>query len=121
MSVSDGYLTFVKDLLGDFGPVTARRMFSGAGLYESGVMFGLVIDDVLYLKADEAFAKKFVAEDMKPFSYTAAGKCVSTSYWRVPERLLEDPDDMRSWAEQALRVARTRAAKPRRKKEAVAT
>ena len=114
MSVSDGYLDFIKDLLSDFGRVTARRMFGGAGLYEGGVMFGLIIDDVLYLKADEAFAKSFAAEDMTPFAYAAAGRRVSTSYWRVPERLLEDRDELGNWAQQARQVALAAAGKPRR-------
>jgi DNA transformation protein len=114
MSVSESYLDFIKDLLSDFGQVTARRMFGGAGLYEGGVMFGLIIDDVLYLKANQAFATKFAAEDMTPFAYTAAGRRVSTSYWRVPERLLEDRDELRNWAQQARQVARAAANKPQR-------
>ncbi len=34
-----------------FGPVAVKRMFGGAGIYRDGLMFALVADDVLYLKA----------------------------------------------------------------------
>jgi DNA transformation protein len=45
---------FIRDLFAPFGPVTVRRMFSGAGISANGLMFGLVVRDVIYLKADHA-------------------------------------------------------------------
>ncbi len=36
-----------------FGPVTVRPMFGGAGIFRDGLMFALIADEVLYLKADE--------------------------------------------------------------------
>jgi DNA transformation protein and related proteins len=38
------------------------------------------------------------------------------SYWRLPERLLEDPDELAEWARTALAVARRAAAeRPKRR------
>jgi TfoX N-terminal domain len=56
MPVSAAYKTFLQDLLSDFGPVNIRNMFGGAGVYADGVMFAIVVDDTLYLKADEHLA-----------------------------------------------------------------
>ena len=46
-------LAFAVDVFSGMGPVEARRMFGGAGLYADGVMFGLIDDDVIHLRVDE--------------------------------------------------------------------
>jgi DNA transformation protein len=69
-------------------------------------MFGLVIRDVLFLKADEATRSAFEAEGSAPFTYTARGREVRTSHWRVPERLLDEPDEFAEWARTAVAAAR---------------
>ena len=61
MSVSDEFLEFVVDQLSSWGGVTARKMFGGAGLYRDGKMFGLIADDVAYLKVDDSNRPEFVA------------------------------------------------------------
>lgn len=66
MPVSAAYKSFIQDLLADFGPVSIRRMFSGAGVYADGVMFAILADDTLYLKADEVSARDFAAEGKGP-------------------------------------------------------
>ena len=85
MPVSAAYKAFIQDLLSGFGPVSIRNMFSGAGLYTEGVMFGLLADDTLYLKADELFASAFAAEGKGPFTYRRKGRApVAMSYWKCP-------------------------------------
>jgi DNA transformation protein len=109
MTVSDGFLSFVREQCEVVGPVNVRRMFGGAGIYASGVMFGLVADDVLYLKADDTTASRFRDEGCEPFTYQPKpgkpGKAVRMSYFRVPERLYDDPEDFAVWARNALAVA----------------
>lgn len=91
-------------------------MFGGAGVYADGVMFGLVADDTLYLKADDETRRAFEAEGLDRFGYDARGKRIDLPYWRVPERLLDDPEQMVAWARTALGVARRAAvARPKRK------
>jgi DNA transformation protein len=117
MAVSSGYIELLQDLLADMGPVSARRMFSGAGLFADGAMFALIVDDALYLKADKETQGAFEAEGLAPFSYNRNGRIVALSYWRAPERLLDDRDEMLSWASRALTVAkRTSAKAPRAKR-----
>jgi TfoX/Sxy family transcriptional regulator of competence genes len=45
-------------------------MFSGAGLYCEGVMFGLVVSGTIYLKADETSIANFKREGSGRFTYT---------------------------------------------------
>jgi len=81
-------------------------MFGGAGLYADGVMFGLLSRDVIYLKADGETRSAFEREGSTPFGYQAkGGRRASLSYWRMPERLYDDPDELAVWAERALAVA----------------
>jgi DNA transformation protein len=105
----------VKDLLGPLGAVSVRRMFGGAGVFSDGLMFGLIADDTLYLKTDEADRERFAAEGMEPFVYSKAGRETTLSYWRAPDRLLDDPDELVSWCRRALAAARrSRPAGPAR-------
>ena len=117
MAVTEGFKDFIEDLLADFGPVTIRNMFGGAGIYADGVMFAILVDDSLYLKADEASQRAFETEGMGPFTYEAAGKGpVAMPYWEVPPRLLEEPEELASWAREAHGIAQARKAKKPRKR-----
>jgi len=117
MSASEGFIELLKDCMSGLGPVSVRRMFGGAGIYADSVMFGLIADDTLYLKADDKTKCDFEAEGLEPFVYEGGGRTIAMSYWRIPERLLDDPDEMVAWARTALGVAqRAAAAKPKRPK-----
>ena len=112
MGVSPSFIEFIKDQLAGFGPVSARRMFGGAGICRDGVMFGLIADDALYFKADDVTRPDFEAEELGPFVYTTkTGTNTLTSYWRVPERCFDDPGEMAEWAGKA-HAAALRARKP---------
>jgi DNA transformation protein and related proteins len=78
------------------------------------LMFALVFDDVLYLKAGETSRQEFEAEGLAPFSYdTKNGKNTITSYWRTPERCLDDPSEMVNWANKAYSAALKKASRPK--------
>jgi DNA transformation protein and related proteins len=106
----------IRDLFRDFGPVDVRRMFGGVGVFVDGQMIALVTsDDVIYLKADGETVPAFEKEGLAPFSYaTKNGEHTLTSYWRMPDRLYDDPEELARWARDAHAVAlRKAAAKPR--------
>jgi DNA transformation protein and related proteins len=109
---------FIRDLFAPFGPVTLKRMFGGAGLYSEGLMFALVFDGAIFLKVDEASIPDFEREGSRPFVYTrakSAGRVGrhSLSYWRLPERLYDDPDELALWAARALAIAQRKTFAPR--------
>ena len=114
---------FIRDLFQPFAAVTVRRMFGGAGLFADGVMFGLVSDGQIYLKADVTTVNCFEREQSEPFEYaTKNGKRTLTSYWRLPDRLYDDADELAEWARQALAAARRGAAvKPMARKKRMKT
>ena len=67
--------------------------------------------DVIYLKADEQSIPAFEAEGLAPFSYEAKNKRVVTSYWRIPDRLYDDPEELAQWSKQAVAAAKRAAAR----------
>jgi DNA transformation protein len=116
---------YLIDLFADFGPVTVRRMFSGFGISADGTNFALALRGGLYLRADEQTVARFDAEGSKPFQYQTKAKTVTVaSYWQLPERLYDDPEEFSGWAKAALAAAeraalakRSKARKPARNAE----
>jgi DNA transformation protein len=107
---------FLIDLFTEFGPVTLRRMFSGFGISADGTNFALALRSGLYLRADAQTVAQFEAEGSKPFQYqTRAKTVIVASYWQLPERLYDDPEDLAGWARAALAAAE-RAALAKRSK-----
>jgi DNA transformation protein len=107
---------FLIDLFSGFGPVTIRRMFSGFGISADGTNFALALRGGLYLRADEQTIPRFEAEGSKPFQYQTRAKTVTVnSYWQLPERLYDDPDDLTDWARASLAAAQRAALRKRPK------
>lgn len=113
MASSPTFVDHVLDLLALAGPVEARRMFGGHGLYAGGAMFGLLDDDELFLKTDEATRPRFVEAGCKRWFYARRdGKVEDTSYFQPPDGAHEDAEAMLPWARLAIEAAlRARAAK----------
>lgn len=102
MPVSQEYLEYVLDQMKALGQVTAKRMFGGAGLYLRGRFFGLIAEDVLYFKVDDANRKDYLDAGSKPFRPFGT---YDMSYYEVPVDVLEDVEQLREWAEKALAAA----------------
>ena len=121
MRQPNGLTDFVLELLDPLGPVSARRMFGGVGLFQRGVMFGLIVRDELFLKVGEADIPAYEAAGEAAFSYetrTAPHHPVR-SVWRCPPELLDDGERIRDWAhkaiEAAMAVARAKPKAPRKR------
>jgi len=105
MNTDNDFVNHVLDLLGAFGNVTARKMFSGYGIFRDGIMFGLVSDDTLYLKTDQVNRPDFEAQDPQPFRYHRKDQLIAMSYYRVPPEAVENADALFRWAEAAFAAA----------------
>jgi DNA transformation protein len=106
----------IAEMFASFGRVSVRRMFSGAGVFSDGLMIALISRDVVYLKADEQTIPAFETEGLAPFSYKQKDSTRTiNSFWRMPERLYDDPDDLAQWARRAKQAAlRANAKKPKK-------
>lgn len=113
MPVSPEYRAFVEDQLGRIVRLSARRMFGGVGFYADDIFFGLLDDDALFFRVDDATRPRYESRGMEPF--TPMGESTS-SYYRVPEELLEDFDELRIWTLAAVDAAREAKAKKKPRK-----
>jgi len=101
----DEFMEYVMELFGPFGTATARRMFGGHGVYLDGLMFAIVSDDTLYLKADEMNRIEFEQAGCEMFGYTRKGRRATLGFFRAPEDAMESPELMLSWARSAYAAA----------------
>jgi DNA transformation protein and related proteins len=112
MVASDSFAEFLREQLAPLGRITARRMFGKTGVFCDGLMFAMVTEDTLYLRVDDHNRAAFrEAEAYPPLNYGKKGRTIDLSFWRVPERLLDESDEFVAWARLALAAARRVAAK----------
>jgi len=106
MALSPDFRDYVLELLEPFGPVQAKRMFGGAGLYLDGTIFAILSADTLFLKVDDQNRGRFEDEDMGPFNPSGKGNKFIRSYFECPPRLLEDKVELCEWARRSWDAGR---------------
>lgn len=120
MAVSEEYREYVRDLFSGFADVSIRRMFGGAGIFRDGLMFGLIIDDQIYLKADDHNRPDYESLGQAPLGFERKdGRFMAMSYYVIPDALYDDTDEFTVWAGNAFAAAQRAARKKstrRRKK-----
>lgn len=115
MVASNTFAEFLREQLAPLGGVTMRRMFGKTGVFCDGVMFGMVTENTLYFRVDDENRETFKeAETFPPLNYEKSGHTIDLSFWRAPERLFDEPDELIAWARAALEAARRVAAKRER-------
>jgi DNA transformation protein len=113
MVASDSFADFLREQLAPLGHVTMRRMFGKTGVFCDGLMFAMVTDNMLYFRVDDHNRENFKeAASVPPLNYQKGGAMIDLSFWRAPERLFDEPDELVAWARIALAAATRVAAKP---------
>jgi len=115
MPVGAAFHQYVLEQLERTGRITSRRMFGAVGLYCDGVFFGLIDDDTLFFKVGDETRTEYESRGMKPFRPYADKPEVSMSYFTVPVDVLDDAEELVSWARRAVKVAAAAPKNPRRK------
>jgi DNA transformation protein len=115
MVASDSFAAFLCEQLAPLGRITLRRMFGKTGVFCDGLMLAMVRDDALYVRVDDDNRAVFQeAEAFPPLDYQKKGGSIDLAFWRVPERLFDEPDELVAWARAALAAAGRIAAKRER-------
>ena len=105
LKVTDAFRAFVLDQLDGLDDVVARAMFGGVGLYCRGVFFGILANDVLYLKVDDTNRGDYERAKMPPFK-PYPDRSGTMEYFAVPIEILEHASDLAEWARKAVGVAK---------------
>src|SRR3954453_20350019 len=121
MVASGGFAGFLPDQLAPLGRVTMRRMFGKTGVFCDAVMLAMVRDNTLYFRVDDENRATFKEpKSFPPLNYEKKGGTIDLAFWRAPERLFDEPDELVAWARAALaaagRVARKRERTAQRRK-----
>jgi DNA transformation protein and related proteins len=115
MVASDGFAEYLREQLAPLGHITMRRMFGKTGVFCDGLMFGVVAENTLYFRVDDDNRVAFKeAEAYPPLNYSKKGATIDLSFWRAPERLFDEADELIAWARAALAAAGRVAAKRQR-------
>ncbi|MEO6085291.1 MAG: TfoX/Sxy family protein [Umezawaea sp.] len=114
MTTDPATLESIVDKVGEHVPVWTRPFFGGTGLVCDDVQFAMVMGDTAYLVVDELTRPRFEAAGSEPFSYlTGRGLVTVGRYHSLPATVLHDPEVLRHWIDEAIRVARRKPAKAR--------
>jgi DNA transformation protein and related proteins len=115
MVASNSFAEFLREQLVPLGRITMRRMFGKTGVFCGGAMFAMVADDTLYFRVDDDNRAAFrEAEAFPPLRYEKRGCTIDLAFWRAPERLFDEPDELMTWARAAAAAAHRVAAKRKR-------
>jgi DNA transformation protein len=110
---ADSSTPYVLDQLTGWGKVEARSMFGGKGLYQDGVMFGLIDEGRLYFRVSPSSVGEYLRHNKKPFEPWPGH--VMKGYYEVPLSVLEDPAVLIAWAKIARATPRAKARPPVKK------
>jgi DNA transformation protein and related proteins len=111
MVASETFADFLREQLAPLGRISLRRMFGKTGVFCDGVMLAMVSENTLYFRVDDQNRAIFKeAEAFPPLNYAKKGQTIDLAFWRAPERLFDEPDELMAWARAALAAAHRVAA-----------
>lgn len=112
--VDSEFVHFVVESLHLLGPVVAKRMFNGHGIFLHNTMFAIVAWDTLYFRVDDQTRPKFEERGLEPFSYAdQRGRSLTMPYFEAPPEGIDDPTLLSIWGKEAYQATlRASQAKP---------
>jgi len=117
MAYDPDFGEWVREHFAGLGPIEIKRMFGGAAVYSHDLIFALLDDGVVWLKADEVNAPLLRAAGARQFTYPMKdGKEMAMAYWSLPENALDDADEAVGWARKSIDAALRKAASKTLKK-----
>ena len=108
------FVEYLHEVFERIGPIGIRKMFGGYGIYRNELMFGLVAEDTLYLKADAVNAGFFEKEGLGQFGYSKDGRTIKMSYYEAPDGIMDDREQAAIWARRSIDAA-LRSQAPKKK------
>jgi DNA transformation protein len=107
VSRKNEFKDFVEEILAPLGQIRCRAMFGGFGVYCNDYFVAIIVDDVLFFKADDTTNQHFLDEGCRPFEYEGRdGRKMSMSYYEVPSSALDSSEAIAPWLTLALKAAK---------------
>lgn len=106
MTASTEFTEYILEFLEPLFPVRIARFFGGAGIYFDTVQFAMIMHNSLYFVVNDETREKYEQAGMQPFSYmTKKGQVQVRKYFELPEEVLNDPEQLQTWANESIQVA----------------
>ena len=115
MPARSSYLEFLFEQLAPLGEISSRAMFGGHCLYCDAVVFALVANNAMFLKADDVNRAAYENRGLKPFRPFEDQNAVM-SYYEAPPEIFEDSEAMQTWCGGSVEAGRRAQAKKKPKK-----
>lgn len=108
MAKQPSYVAYIlEEALIDVPGLSARPMFGAYGMYKDGIFFAIIEDDELFFKVNDETVHEYIKRNSKQFTYGLKnGEISKMNYWKVPDEILEDREEIVSWIERSVQVAR---------------
>ncbi len=100
---TSSFKDFILDQLNSLSELRCQRMFGGYALYSQDLFFAILARERLYFKTNSETKADYVDKGMAPFK--ASAKQTLKNYYEVPVEVIEDSEELCSWAQKALLVA----------------
>ena len=111
MAPAPAFADWVREHLAGLAPIEIKPMFGAASVYAEGLIFALLEDGVIWMKADDENQPALEAEGARQISYTSKdGRVMLMPYWSLPDSAVDDADEAVAWARRSLDAARRKAA-----------
>jgi len=106
MSDSKSQIEKARRQLAELGEIECRSQFGGYSLAVESVVFALVAEGELYLRACEQVKPYIVERKMEPLHFTKRGMPVALDYYRVDEPLWNEHGQLLALSRLCLQGAR---------------
>lgn len=116
MAVDLALYAWVEEALEPVGRVSKRAMMGAAVLYLDGIVFAVLDETELWLKADAESAAIWDEAGCERFTFTGKdGRVETMNYRRAPSDVYDEAEAMQRWALLAVEAGRRGAAKKRKR------
>ena len=117
MAYDRAFGDWVLEHFAALGPLRIKPMFGAAAVYADDLIWALLDDGVVWLKADDENEAALRAAGSRQFTYpTKDGQAMSMAYWSLPETAADDADEAVGWARASMAAAVRKAARKRPRK-----
>jgi len=106
MQLTTGFINYVMDKLSSIGYIKNRAMFGAYGIFHEGLMFAIILEDILYFQMDESNHAMYEEAESRPFQH-------GISYWEEPVKILKDMNRLGKRAKISIYIANRKAIKKR--------
>jgi DNA transformation protein len=106
LPLAAGFRDYLFEILTPLGRIEFKRVFGLDGIKADGALLGFVIEEKVHFRTDEESVAAYKSEGGKPFTFTKRnGEFIVTSYYSIPDRLMDEPGEFLLWARRAREAA----------------